>query len=125
MQPWRVLVLLAATSLYGCGGDSPEYDPTVIARQPINQTVQAGQAATFDVLTAGDPPAGYPWYRDLQPITGATTFSYTTPPTTTADNGAQFEVLIYVRGRASNHPGAEVHSRYADGAVSRLAQFRS
>ena len=105
MRSARVLVFLAVLNICGCGGDDPESDPTVIARQPLDQIVQAGQSATFDVLTAGDPPAGYQWFRNLEVIQGATGSSYMTPPTTAADNGAQFEVLIYVRAAHRTIPG--------------------
>ena len=67
--------------------------PSIIA-QPVNQTVTAGQSATFSVTATGTAPLSYQWNKNGTAISGATSAAYTTPPTTTADNGAQFTVVV-------------------------------
>jgi hypothetical protein len=76
------------------GGGMPSAIAPTISAQPSNQTVVLGQAATFSVSAAGTAPLMYQWERDGEPISGATTTSYTTAATTSADNGAQFEVIV-------------------------------
>ena len=65
-----------------------------ITTQPLSQTVTAGQTATFSVTATGTSPLGYQWSKNGTPISGAISASYTTPPTTTTDNGAQFTVVV-------------------------------
>src|SRR5881396_2233889 len=65
-----------------------------ITTQPANQTVTAGQTATFAVVAAGTAPLGYQWQKNGANITGATSASYTTPATTTADSGSTFRVVV-------------------------------
>jgi hypothetical protein len=65
-----------------------------IATQPANQTVNAGQAATFSVVATGTAPLTYQWQKNGAAITGATATSYTTPVTTTADSGETFRVVL-------------------------------
>jgi len=65
-----------------------------IATQPSSQTIVAGQSATFAVTAAGTAPLTYQWYKNGTALSSAGSSSYTTPPTTTADNGAQFTVVI-------------------------------
>ena len=65
-----------------------------IATQPTNQTVTAGQTATFSVTAAGTAPLSYQWQKGTTAITGATSASYTTPATTTSDNGTQYRVVV-------------------------------
>jgi hypothetical protein len=65
-----------------------------ITTQPANQTVTAGQPATFTVAATGTAPLSYQWQKNGAAITGATATSYTTPVTTTADSGALFNVVV-------------------------------
>jgi hypothetical protein len=65
-----------------------------ITTQPANQTVNAGQAATFSVTATGTAPLTYQWQENGAAITGATAASYTTPVTTTADSGETFRVVV-------------------------------
>jgi Immunoglobulin domain len=68
--------------------------PPTITTQPANQTVSAGQRARFSVTATGTPRLRYQWTKNGVNITGATKASYTTPPTTAADNGAIFAVTV-------------------------------
>jgi hypothetical protein len=65
-----------------------------ITTQPISQTVTAGQTAAFSVTASGTGPLIYQWQNTGAPISGATSASYTTPPTTIAVSGAQFTVMV-------------------------------
>jgi invasion protein IalB len=65
-----------------------------ITTQPASQTVTVGQTATFTVVATGTAPLSYQWKKNGTAIAGATSSSYTTPPTTSSDNGAQFTVVV-------------------------------
>ena len=65
-----------------------------ITTQPANQTVTAGQTATFNVAASGTAPLTYQWQKNAAAISGATMTSYTTPVTTTADSGELFRVVV-------------------------------
>ena len=67
--------------------------PAIIT-QPSGQTIVAGQTATFSVTASGTTPLSYQWNKNGTAISGAGSSSYTTPATTTADNGAQFTVVV-------------------------------
>ena len=72
--------------------------PPTITTQPANQTVTAGQTATFSVVASGSVPLSYQWQKNngtgFLNISGATAASYTTPTTTTADSGSTFQVVV-------------------------------
>ena len=65
-----------------------------ITTQPANQTVTAGQTATFTVVASGTTPLSYQWQKNVVNISGATGSSYTTPATTTSDSGSTFAVVV-------------------------------
>ncbi len=67
--------------------------PTITV-QPVNQTLTAGQTATFTVTATGTAPLTYQWLKNGTAIGGATSASYTTPVTTLADSGEQFTVTV-------------------------------
>jgi hypothetical protein len=64
------------------------------AVQPVNTYVQQGNTAYFYVIATGTAPLSYQWNKNGTPISGATDASYTTPPTSSADNNAQFTVTV-------------------------------
>jgi len=66
----------------------------VITGQPSNQTVSAGEVATFSVAASGAAPLSYQWRKNGANISGATGTSYTTPATVPGDNGALFSVAV-------------------------------
>jgi hypothetical protein len=68
--------------------------PPVITTQPADTTVTVGQKATFTVVAGGIGPFQYQWRKNGTNITGATRASYTTPATTSADNGSLFSVIV-------------------------------
>jgi len=65
-----------------------------ITTQPANQTVNAGQTATFSVTATGTAPLSYQWQKNSANISGAAASSYTTPATATTDNGTKFDVIV-------------------------------
>src|SRR5437588_5440187 len=65
-----------------------------ITTQPANQTVTVGQTATFTVVATGTTPLNYQWQKNGTAISRATSASYTTPATTSSDNGAKFVVVV-------------------------------
>ncbi len=66
----------------------------VITSQPASVTVNAGSPATFSVTATSSSAMSYQWRKNGSSISGATSASYTTPATTTADNGANFSVVV-------------------------------
>jgi immunoglobulin I-set domain protein len=83
--------------LASCGGGmgTPmKASAPAITTQPANQTVGAGQTATFSVVATGTPPLSYQWQKGTSAIAGATSTSYTTPPTGLSDSGSTFRVVV-------------------------------
>jgi len=111
-QSFRLMVsalaLSAAALLSACGGGGDDSGTTTppppppppaatgpsITTQPASQTVNVGQPATFTVVATSAQPITYQWRRGGTDIAGATSASYTTPATTSADNGAVFSVAV-------------------------------
>ena len=65
-----------------------------ITVQPADQSIRAGQTATYSVTATGTAPLSYQWQKNGTAIAGAAAASYTTPAATTADNGATFAVVV-------------------------------
>lgn len=94
--------------LSACGGKGSSSDnstnqpitpaataPTIPASgQPQNQTVTAGQTATFSVMATGTTPLTYQWRKGSTAIDGATASSYSTAATTLSDSGSTFSVIV-------------------------------
>ena len=65
-----------------------------ISSQPASKTVTVGQTASFSATATGTAPLRYQWQKNGAAISGATSSSYTTPATTSTDNGAMFAVVV-------------------------------
>ena len=65
-----------------------------ITTQPSSKSVTTGQTATFTVVATGTAPMSYQWQKNGTAISGATSATYTTPATATADNGSKFTVTV-------------------------------
>lgn len=87
-------VLSGCGSSGGSGSGGPPPSPPSITTQPSSPTVSPGLTATFSVVATGTPPLSYHWQKSGAAISGATSATYTTPATTTADNGSQFNVVV-------------------------------
>jgi hypothetical protein len=75
-------------------GSAPSGSAPVITQHPANQTVDAGETATFSVGATGTPPLSYQWRKNGGDISGANGSSYTTPPTSSADNGSVYSCIV-------------------------------
>src|SRR5277367_2216190 len=89
-------VILGLLNVVGCAGgfEGAKPQPPLIISQPGNQTVKAGQTATFAVTATGTGPLTYQWYVNGVPINGATSSTYTTPPTTSSQSGSVYTVTV-------------------------------
>jgi beta-galactosidase len=82
-------------NLSGAGTQAAGSEPAPsITSQPSNQTVIAGNTASFTVVATGSTPLAYQWSKNGAAISGANSSKYTTPAETTADNNAQFTVVV-------------------------------
>ena len=91
---FRVVVSNSAGNATSNNATLTVQSPPSITTQPANQTVNVGQSASFSVVASGTAPLSYQWQKNGSPIGGATSSSYTTPATTSADNGASFQVVV-------------------------------
>ncbi|MGB9514495.1 MAG: immunoglobulin domain-containing protein [Candidatus Acidiferrum sp.] len=88
------LVSCSSSGTSSSGGGNAKATAPSITTQPSAQTVTAGQSATFNVVAAGTSPLSYQWQKNGTNISAATATSYSTPPTTSADNGSMFDVIV-------------------------------
>ncbi len=99
---WLPSSFAILATLAACGGQSstpatqPQNSATApqITTQPANQSVSAGQTATFSVVATGTAPLQYQWRVGSSTIAGATASSYTTPATVISDSGSSFTVVV-------------------------------
>jgi hypothetical protein len=91
-----LLVFLSAVGV-GCGGDLASRVrrriEVSITKQPVTRTAMAGEPTTFRVVARG-LGLRYRWSKDGANIPGATSESYTTPPTKVEEDGARFRVAV-------------------------------
>ena len=93
------VVCAMGMALTACGGGLSVAVPGAvqspsITSQPVNQSVIAGQSATFSVAATGSATLSFQWKKYGSNIPGATSSSYTTPATSPADSGAVFTVVV-------------------------------
>jgi hypothetical protein len=65
----------------------------VIVTQPASVLVTAGGPVGFTVVATGSPSPSYQWRKGGNPISGATSSTFTIPSTTAADAGS-FDVVV-------------------------------
>ena len=119
-----VFCLSATLVNSGCSGltSSAAALAPAIRTQPASQTVTAGHTATFSVAADGSAPLLYQWQRNGTAIAGATLSSYTTPPTTMADNGSRFVVIVSDQAGSTTSNPATLAVTTADVAPSIVTQ---
>jgi PKD repeat protein len=71
----------------------PAIPPSIVSH-PTPQTVTDGQTATFSVTAQGTAPLSYQWRKNGNGLSGATSSTYTTPPTTVADDGSTYDCVV-------------------------------
>ena len=65
-----------------------------ISVHPADQTVSAGNSATFTVQASGSPPLSFQWQRNSVDIPGATASSFTLQFAQLSDDGALFRCVV-------------------------------
>jgi len=93
-EVFTVAVTNAAGTVTSAAATLTVHIPAVIVTQPQNETVPAGQTATFTAAATGTAPLQYQWYQDKTAINGATAASYTTPVTAVGNSGASYSVSV-------------------------------
>jgi len=133
MRRWATFSLLYLASSVGLASP-PAAGPVLIGGEPTNQMVLAGAKATFIATAIGTEPITYQWNRNGVRISGATSATYTTPPTSSADNGTSFTVTVT---NSFNSPPASLtvssvpvapvitaHPQYSSVSQGNTASFR-
>ena len=105
------------TSGSGTGNTVPS-----ITTQPADVLVTAPAPATFTVTATGTPAPTYQWQRDGVDISGATQASYTLNPTTVADTGAQFRVVVSTTSGSVTSAAATLTVQSASGTAPTVVQ---
>src|SRR5437588_1412929 len=93
------LVILLGIFSTGCSGLASSTTGSVttapsVTSQPGSQSVTAGQTATFSVSATGTAPLSYQWKKNGIAVNGASSSAYTTPATSSSDNGEQFTAVV-------------------------------
>ena len=73
-----------------------------ITKQPVAQTVTAGQNVVFTVVATGTAPLSYQWYFNAAPVGGATSASYTITNVNTGQAGNYYVVVTNGSGTATS-----------------------
>jgi hypothetical protein len=61
--------------------------PPTIQAQPDDQSVNVGSEVSFIISATGDAPLSYQWYKDNEPITSATSDTFTISSVQLSDSG--------------------------------------
>ena len=85
-------VVSADATLQVSAAVAPAVAPSIVT-PPAAVKVNSGNTVTFAVGAAGTGPLSYQWYRNGQPVSGATA-AYHSFAATSDDNGASFSVLV-------------------------------
>lgn len=82
-------------------GTAPAIAPTIVT-QPVSQTVNAGQNASFTVTVTGTAPLSYQWRKNTTNISGANGSSFTLNSVTTSDTGSYDVVVTNIVGSVTS-----------------------
>ncbi len=100
---WRVVVNNAAGSATSIPARLSVAQGTIapaISADPRDQSVTAGQTASFTVAASGSPTPSVQWQQradastEWSDIEGATALTHTTAPTTLAQSGSQYRAVV-------------------------------
>ena len=97
----EIAAIYSAGSAGKCDGTNSGVAP-LITKQPTNQTVAAGGAATFTVTATGTAPLFYQWSGPAGAISGATHSSLTLSNIQPAQSGNYFVVVSNAFGKATS-----------------------
>src|SRR6266446_2653767 len=95
-----LLVILLGIFSTGCSGlvstatTGPVATAPSINIQPTSKSVIYGQTASFSVAATGTAPLNYQWKKNGVAVNGASSPAYSTPATSSSDNGEQFTVVV-------------------------------
>src|SRR6266540_1381316 len=105
------------TTLVAVGGAQTTYPPgtPTITSQPVSQTVNVGQDASFAVAATGAAPLTYQWRKDGVNIVGATSNTYVLSVVQTNQAGSYTVVVSNTAGSVTSAPPAAL-------TVNRLSQ---
>jgi hypothetical protein len=76
----------------------------VFTTHPATQTVNAGETLTLTAATSGAPTPTYQWFKGLDPISGATSSTYTVTAATADDAGTYTVVATNTQGPVTSNP---------------------
>ncbi len=102
---------------FALNGWLPPLAPRIVT-QPGSLSISSGQSATFTVVASGTPAPSYQWFKNDEPIAGATSATHTIPTALPADAGDYTVVL-------SNSAGDVTSSVAALAVTSSLATWAS
>ncbi len=127
-SPFQIAILtsifiVSLSSLSGCnggGGDSPSPAAPKILTQPSNQSVRAGEAASFSVVASGDGNLAYQWKRNGVDVAGANTAIYAISSPQLPDTASVLSVAVSNAGGSVVSNGATLTVKPALG-ISLLA----
>ena len=101
-----LLFFFIVTLFLSCKSSSSQPSQPMIAVHPSDVTITEPEAAVFRVSATSDSPLSYQWRRDKTDIPGETGNEYILDPTSVADDGARFSVVV-------NNPHGSVTSQAA------------
>ena len=84
-----------------------------ITTQPQSQTVEVGAAVSLTVVATGTPAPSYQWWKDNQPISGATSATFTIAAAQLTDAGSYTVLVSNSAGQVTSSAAAltvKVHS---------------
>ena len=90
----RALSMTEINQNYSRGPHAGTTGPPVIVQDPPSRTVNEPEATTFSVIAGGSQPLHYQWRRNASALSGETGMNYLLNPTSFADDGALFDVII-------------------------------
>jgi hypothetical protein len=120
------VALSALFSIAGCTGVANSADPSggstpaSISTPPVSQSVTEGQPASFSVQASGAAPLSYQWRKNGVNLSGAATSDYTTPPTTPADDGTKFDVVVSNPMGSATSPAATLSVKAAASSAPKI-----